>query len=193
MIKSNKSSIFALRVKLNKININMTTVINLFGGPGAGKSTLAALLFYQLKIRGLSSEMALEYAKDKVWEESYSTLHNQIYVFGKQHHRMWRLNDKVDFIITDSPLLMSIEYDSTNNSIFRELVLFEYNKYNNINFFIERSDTYQTEGRIQTLEEAIKIDTSIKDTLDNLHIPYTSIKQGEEGVNNIINMILSKK
>lgn len=159
----------------------MTKVINLFGGPCAGKSTLASLLFYNLKTQGLSCEMALEYAKDKVWEESYSTLHNQIYVFGKQHHRMWRLNDKVDVIITDSPLLMSIEYDSTNNSIFRELVLFEYNKYNNINFFIERSDKYVQEGRIQTLDEAIKIDNSIKETLENLHIPYISIPQGEEG------------
>lgn len=77
----------------------MTTVINLFGGPGAGKSTLAALLFHHLKIRGLSCEMALEYAKDKVWEESYSTLHNQIYVFGKQHTSIKQGEEGVNNII----------------------------------------------------------------------------------------------
>ena len=45
-------------------------VINLFGGPGCGKSTIAALLFGKLKQNGINCEMALEYAKDKVWEES---------------------------------------------------------------------------------------------------------------------------
>ena len=65
-------------------------VVNLFGGPGCGKSTVAALLFGKLKQHGVNCEMALEYAKDKVWEESFKTLEDQIYIFGKQLHKIWR-------------------------------------------------------------------------------------------------------
>lgn len=41
-------------------------VINLFAGPGSGKSTTCAGVFNKLKLAGINCEMALEYAKDKV-------------------------------------------------------------------------------------------------------------------------------
>ena len=56
-----------------------TIVINLFGGPGVGKSTLCASVFARLKIMGVDCEMASEYVKDIIWEESYKKLENQIY------------------------------------------------------------------------------------------------------------------
>lgn len=40
-------------------------VINLFAGPGSGKSTTCAGVFSKLKLAGVNCEMALEYAKDK--------------------------------------------------------------------------------------------------------------------------------
>ncbi len=42
----------------------------------------------------INCEMALEFAKDKVWEESFKTMDDEIYIFGKQFHKIWRL--KVD-------------------------------------------------------------------------------------------------
>lgn len=138
-----------------------TIVINLYGGPGCGKSTVAALVFGKLKQKGINCELVTEYAKDKVWEESYNTLKNQIYVFGKQLHRMWRLNNKVNVIITDSPLPLSIIYNSEEDVNFEKLVISEFNKFNNFNFIINRSTKYQIEGRYQTEEEAKKIDSDI--------------------------------
>ena len=44
-------------------------VVNLIGGPGCGKSTTTAGLFYELKKKGYNCEMSLEFAKDKVYEE----------------------------------------------------------------------------------------------------------------------------
>lgn len=43
-------------------------VINLFGVPGAGKSTGAAYIFARLKMLGINTELVTEFAKDKVWD-----------------------------------------------------------------------------------------------------------------------------
>ena len=60
-----------------------TLVVNFFGGPGVRKSTFCAELFARLKWENVNCEMALEYAKDIVWEENYKILENQFYVLYK--------------------------------------------------------------------------------------------------------------
>ncbi len=154
-------------------------VINLFAGPGSGKSTTAAGVFNQLKLLGVNCEMALEYAKDKVWEKSYHTLDNQIYVFGKQLHKIWRLKDEVDVIITDSPLPFSIYYDKEKSESFKSLVLEQFNKFNNINYFIIRNASYNPKGRMQTVDEAIEIDKEIINILTENDIPFCLISKDE--------------
>ena len=88
-----------------------TLVINLFGVPGAGKSTGAAYIFSQIKMRGINAELITEFAKDKVWEENKEVFKNQAYIFGKQSFKLSRCDGKVDVIITDSPLPLSIFYN----------------------------------------------------------------------------------
>ena len=44
-----------------------TLIVNLYGGPGCGKSTGAAYLFSKLKMAGVDAEYVPEFAKDKVW------------------------------------------------------------------------------------------------------------------------------
>ncbi len=149
-----------------------TLYINLFGGPGIGKSTFCSEIFTTLKKRGIDCEMALEYAKDVVWEESFHKLKNQIYIFGKQHSRLYRLNGKVDVVITDSPLINSIVYDETNNTYLKELVLHEFSKLNMINYYLIRSTEYNPNGRTQTLEGALQVDGIYKKLLDDNKIPY---------------------
>lgn len=154
-----------------------TIIVNLYGGPGSGKSTTCAGVFERLKLRNINCEMATEYAKDKVWEESFKTLDDQIYVFGKQLHKINRLIGKVDVVITDSPLLFSIQYDKEKNEAFKTLVLDQYNRMNNLNFFIVRNNHYEPKGRMQTLEESKEIDENIKNILDSNHIPYTFVQK----------------
>lgn len=173
----------------------MAIVINLFAGPGVGKSTNAAKIFADLKMKGVNCEMALEFAKDKVWEESFRTMDDQIYIFGKQFHRIWRLKDKVDVIICDSPLPISIVYDKENSQAFHQLIMEQFNKFENYNFFLERSVDYQSEGRIQTEEEARKIDETVKNVLKEYKIDHYSmpIDNAAEEIVKIVMNSLNKK
>lgn len=159
-----------------------TLVINLFGGPGTGKSTTMAGLYHVLKSAGINCEMAPEYAKDKVWEKSPHTLDNQIYIFGKQHHRIWRLLGQVDVVITDAPLLLSLYYGNRESDTFQRLVLEEHNKLNAWNVFLTREKPFNPAGRLQTEEQARGIDTDLAGILHIHQIPFDVYPANPESV-----------
>ena len=152
---------------------NKVIVINLMGGPGSGKSTAASGIFYRLKKMGVNCELALEFAKDKVWEEAFRTMDDQIYIFAKQYHKLWRLRDKVDVIITDSPMLVAIFYNKTPSKYFNNFVIEQFNSFDNMTYFIERPDHYQQSGRIQNEEESKEIDITLKDIIIPIAIMIT--------------------
>ena len=142
----------------------LALIINLFGGPGAGKSTGAALIFSYLKMRGVNAELVTEAAKDLTWEEAFNNLKDQIYVFGKQQHRLYRCADKVDVIITDSPIFLSTIYnidESIDHSLYK-LVMDVVGKYDNYNILLQRVKPYNPVGRTQTAEESDKIKDDIE-------------------------------
>jgi tRNA uridine 5-carbamoylmethylation protein Kti12 len=146
----------------------MTSIINFFGGPGAGKSTTAAGLFSLMKQQGISCELAHETAKIFTWEERKKALACQPYIFGKQLMQIERLVGQVDFVISDSPLLLSAHYsakyypESWINAV-KDI----YNNFDNINFLLMREKEYVPIGRNQTKEEAIVIDQDITQMLRN--------------------------
>ena len=167
-------------------------VVNLFAGPGAGKSTAAAYIFSQLKMRGVNCELITEFAKDKTWEKNYSALRCQEYVFGKQSYKMDRCRDQVDVIITDSPLPLGIFYNQNPvlGRHYESLVMDVFNTYDNLNFFINRKKPYNPVGRNQTEEEAKEIDERIKTFCQQHDISYL-IKDGTElGYVDIVNITL---
>lgn len=167
-----------------------TIFINLFGGPSTGKSTLCAAIFTELKKRGVDCEMALEYVKDLVWEESFKKIENQVYIFGKQQNRLFRLNDKVNIVITDSPLLNSIVYYTGDNPHFKDCVMWEFKKLDSINYYLNRSFEYVNNGRMQTLEEAKIVDDNYKKLLDDNGVDYILLDAGLENVPRIVIDIL---
>lgn len=164
-------------------------VVNLFAGPGTGKSTSCAQIFSELKWMGVNCEMAREFAKDKVWEESFKVLDDQIYIFGKQQHRMKVLIGQVDVIITDSPLLLSVIYDKSGNQNFKNLVLDTYNQFENINIFLEREKPYNPKGRVQNEEKAKHLDNQIKDLLTELNISFITMKGNNVEISKISKIV----
>jgi len=160
----------------------MTCVVNLYGGPGTGKSTTAAHLFAVLKQRGINCEMAREYAKEKVWDGSSHVLEDQLYVFAKQARRVRQLDGKVDFIITDAPLLLSLIYYQGDSAFFWHFVKEEYNRFDNVDIFLRRVKAYETAGRLQTEEEAKELDEKIQRLADQVERPWSMVADERSAV-----------
>ena len=167
-------------------------LVNLFGSPGTGKSTGAAYIFSQLKMRGINAELVTEFAKDKVWEESKAVFNNQAYIFGKQYFRISRCADKVDVVITDSPLLLSLVYnhDPVLGEDFNNVVRKVMNSYNCKNYFLARTKAYNPVGRFQTEEESDAIADEILDLLNKEQLPYTISTGDVAGYDAIVDDIL---
>lgn len=171
------------------MNPSDTLVINLLAGPGAGKSTMAACVFGELKLLNINCELASEFAKDLVWEKRDKTFENQLYIFGKQHHRIFRLLGQVQVVITDSPLFLTPLYDSEKRECLRELVFNEVNKCRNFNVFINRKKTYNPKGRIHTHEQANIIDNRVKDFLKKWSIPFIEVDGTRDGTHEVVTRI----
>lgn len=173
----------------------MTKVINLIGAPGSGKSTLAAILFGEMKKRGYSVDLVTEYTKELIWEESMATFDDELYIFAEQNHRLFRLNGKVDYIITDAPIIQKLVY-MPKEFDFSKLVIDVYNQYNNVNFFLNRKGwSFETNGRYQTEEESEKVKLSLKNKLNENNINYLEILKDtttEEDIEKIINIVTKK-
>lgn len=149
-------------------------VVNLFGAPGAGKSTGAAYIFSKLKMAGVNAELVTEFAKDKVWEESKAAFQNQAYIFGQQYFRISRVQNKVDVVITDSPILLSSFYadDEVLGKEFDTLVTNVSNSYDSMNVFINRVSPYNPSGRFQTEAESDMLSAIMRIFLDNHVVIY---------------------
>jgi ATP:corrinoid adenosyltransferase len=167
-------------------------VINLYSGPGVGKSTAAAGLFYHMKSQGISSEIVTEYAKDMVWEARHNILTDQIYVFAKQQRRLARLKGHgLSWVITDSPLPLGLCYLSpdANLDALKDLVWQVFDSYDNHNFVLTRHVPYDPIGRNQTVHEAVVMDQKVRDLLDQKQVPYHVVQGGSECVDQILEIL----
>lgn len=170
-------------------------VVNLFGAPGAGKSTGAAYIFSKLKMAGINAELVTEYAKDKVWEESKKTFENQAYIFGHQYFRISRCADKVDVVITDSPVLLSIIYnnDPALGEAFNEMVKQVHSSYKSYDYYLKRVKPYNPIGRFQSESGSNDLAEQILDLAaehcQTLKIASGDIKGYDEIVDDILNRL----
>ena len=171
----------------NKGDQNMI-VVNLFGAPGAGKSTGAAYVFSKLKLAGINAELVTEFAKDKVWEEDKAVFENQAYIFGKQYFRISRLNGKVDVVVTDSPTLLSSFYanDPVLGPEFNALVSKVFFSYDNMNAFIYRTKPYNEAGRFQTEEESDELSYQMEQFLRDHGVACRYYSGDERGYNTLV-------
>lgn len=168
-------------------------VINVIAGPGAGKSTLASGLYHEAKRRGWNVELVTEVAKDLVWEGRTVALSNQAYVFGRQMQRLHRLDGHVDYVITDSPVLLSAIYAPDDYPAEWEKVVVElWKRYDNIVAFLGRGPWFDDRGRVHNLDASIEVDRRIAVLLAKHDITYTQVDYGYQSPGEVLDALLSK-
>jgi len=179
-----------------------TKVINMLGGSGLGKSTTAAGLYHAMKLQGYNVELVREYVKNWAWSGQKVNQYDQIYIFGKQARSEYMLYGKVDYIITDSPILLSPVYEKFYNDGFSMIedaaLKFLQKAHNNnvehINFLLERKKKFNPEGRYETEEQAKEVDRQVKLFLDDNNIKYENIDcSDDERISLIMGIILNDR
>ena len=161
-----------------------TLIINVLGGPGVGKTTIASDLFVRFKRKELDVEIVSEFAKELVWEGRNEAFDDRLYMHGEQNHRLMQMNGKLDYIITDSPLFLTSVYNSyylkdkfpkSYNQMIDNMTLETIKLYNNKTYYLERNTDYKTIGRRENKSTASKIDELIIKYLDDNNIEYKKL------------------
>lgn len=151
----------------------MTKLINLLGQPSAGKSTTMADLYTTLKYQEKQVEMVPEWIKRWAYEQKSISKFDQFYIMGKEIYQQSRLFNKVDYIISDSPVFLAgyYHFNRTGDDYLYEVAkkfykMAEEDGVKVYNFFLQRNKAYNPVGRYQTEEESDKI---ADDLINYLH------------------------
>lgn len=155
--------------------------INLYGGPGCGKSTMMASVFSRMKRDNMNVEPIMEYIKFWTFIDRKPGGFDQIYTLAKQiHHEDTRLRNGVDLVISESPVLLSAFYAYHYNqpgwdNLLDYALVYEM-AYPALHIFLDRTDlVYSEVGRYHEYEQAIEIDTAMKEFLGKWAGDYITV------------------
>jgi hypothetical protein len=166
-------------------------LINLAGGPGSGKSTMASHLFAELKMEQVKAELVGEEAKEIIYDQLYPLLDNQVLITGRQWQRIQRLNKSgCEVAISDSPLIQGTLYIQDKPYCAELTALLK--KLNEqipetYNVFVRRVKPYVKFGRTQDEAGAKELDAKVLDLITDW---WMTIDGNRHGVHILTETIL---
>lgn len=166
-------------------------VVNFFGAPSSGKTTLAMEMAVLLKKQGFNAQYISEVAKDYIWRDASHLLKNQNLVFALQEEKQAIMQDKVEILLTDAPLLNGSFYAPKDYfKSFHDLCLETFNGYKNINFFVLREHPFEPQGRLQNEEDCNQIEKDMQEFLKNKNVKMDHFHKSTENLDNMKNIII---
>ncbi len=165
----------------------MVIRIGLIGGPSSGKSGQCAHFVGTLKAKSVLVEQVIEWVREAFNKKMIPDDNPwvQFWIYEEQCRREDCIPEEIEYIVTDSPTLLSYVYSLFNGIQERdkwlwvkmyEKFVMDLQRYKFL-FFCERERPYQKDGtRKQTAEEAVELDKHIKNLLDLHGCKYYSLK-----------------
>lgn len=172
--------------------------INLFAGPGSGKTTVALYVTAILSKKGYYVDIANEAAKNWVYDGVDLTKSDEIIqlkIFNEQLSKeQLLLKGGLDFVICDSPLLLNAYFSKIPYLI--DLSLKNSNN-DDFNFWIERynQEHFNDNGRSHNIIQSKRIDNELKNFIlaDNrISNLITLSGDSEQKANEIIEIVEKK-
>lgn len=171
--------------------VRRAKVINLFGASGSGKSTLASGLHYEMKKQWMQAEIAREFAKDVVHQETTHWFEQAVMVLAEQSSRIQFIANKYDYVITDGPIMLASWYaPKYYPASFHQLCKDLYDSYDNLNFFLYRTHPYDQNGRLETEAQASYNEKHMTQWLDSLEISYECLYSGDDNANILSDLLI---
>lgn len=154
----------------------ITTVVNLFGGPGCGKSTLAAGIVHELKVAGFEAIFVHEEYKAAAMTKERPTTAEEIQIVTRQIENELRFYGLAEYVVTDSPLELNAFYSdrlrfgpTAYYGPWRQLIrkVREENTIFLHNFLVTRSVKFDDRGRYETESEVQLVDQDLEAYLES--------------------------
>jgi predicted ATPase len=157
--------------------------IMLYGGPGAGKSTMAHYLMWRIKDAGVQVDLAREVIKREAFAKAnLDPMVDQLRVMGQQVAEEQAAINTGYTIISDSPILLQGAYAGSANLRATSIEVAQRldDFYPAIHIFVNRDDAhFKQEGRWQTLEQARQKDWEILRLLQEARFDFNMANYGD--------------
>lgn len=163
--------------------------LNLYAGPGVGKTTAMASVFAELKHMRINAEMAVEYSKELVWHQMDF---DQEKIFRVQARRM-SIARHTDLVVSDGRLLQQLVY--VEEEELQRRIIAEYARYDNIDVLLKRSDSmpYDPKGRYSDEATARVLDEEIEAMLKRLGVSFVRLQySGRETAQHLLAILVDR-
>lgn len=149
----------------------MAVLVNIFGGPGVGKTTIAAEVFIELSKWGKTVHLMQEKSKVDAWLKKPPTLEDQVRYLAETYDEQAKLlrNGRPEVILSDSPVALVGIYTDLNGGLMGNathlaksimtIALGDHSK--ELPFLLERMGEYVEDGRFQSEVDAKRLDRDI--------------------------------
>lgn len=164
-------------------------LINFIGAPGAGKTTLAAGVYHNLKTKNWNVELITEYTKELILTSDFWSLSDELLVFTEKYKRIKKM-ENVDLVITDSPLLNSViygeeKYGKVGQDFFKTVA----GTFDSLYYNVVRVKPYVPIGRMPDENLAKEAGTKLLNILDSENIDFSSVYGSDTSIETVVNDI----